>query len=150
MLFNISDSPSLLSGLMHMPLKQLRANLGALFGGDRSPGRVDFTHPIFQNITHLAVFDDLSASITDWKTGLSLLRGLTHLSFEAPYPDPLLEFAVAPRLPLWPPGGAWVVSMRTYGINDFINDWQRGACRLDDYWQRAEQTIEEALNGDCQ
>ncbi|KAJ7671212.1 hypothetical protein B0H17DRAFT_1141551 [Mycena rosella] len=98
MLLNIYKPQALLAVLSCMPLQQLQANLGSLFGDGTDPAPVDLTAPLFANITHLAVFDGITKSeVTDWAQGLVLLLRLTHLSFDfdVTTPQSLFEAVLA-------------------------------------------------------
>lgn len=68
-------SPNLLPLLSALPLRRLSVDLSNLFPSGR-----DFSHPLFMNITHLALYN---SGDWDWNTwsGLAQLPCLTHLSF---------------------------------------------------------------------
>ncbi|KAJ7481842.1 hypothetical protein FB451DRAFT_1030005 [Mycena latifolia] len=169
-LLNLANPRPLLTGLSRMPLQQLQANLGSLFSdGTLDPAPVDFSHPIFHNITHLAVFDSLLGSASDWK-GLALLPCLTHLSFEhaeglGHLPNPLIEEALQAcsllEVLVILLGGwadepladhlistffarhARVVIMNDHKTSGGVVDWNLGARGKCDYWRRAEGVIRE-------
>ncbi|KAJ7768629.1 hypothetical protein DFH07DRAFT_300024 [Mycena maculata] len=164
MLVDICDPRPLLSGLSQMPLEHLQANLGSLFGNGLHPGPVDFTHPLFRSITHLAIFDNLDKAVTDW-TGLALLPHLTHLSFHEDDPNPLFPAVLGACMRLrvlvillgpyagydLSDDGAFapllrderVVVVYDHKTYDGENDWHLGARGSDDYWRRAEKMVGE-------
>ncbi|KAF7330318.1 hypothetical protein MVEN_02470000 [Mycena venus] len=152
-LVNIQAAPSLLAGLSRMPLRRLEANLGSLFGDDdQISAEIDFSAPIFQNITHLSVFDSMTYTVSDWTTGLPLLPCLTHLSFEANETSPVFAevFGVCTSLRVFVilvsryvhdraqfialrQQHQRVVIMDNPNTTDGENDWHRGARGLGDF-----------------
>ncbi|KAJ7144498.1 hypothetical protein C8R44DRAFT_760013 [Mycena epipterygia] len=72
-----SGASILLPSLGALPLQRLTANLTFLFPGPSGP---DFGHPIFTNITHLALYGHPGHGWDTW-SGLAQIPGLTHLSF---------------------------------------------------------------------
>ncbi|KAJ7662178.1 hypothetical protein DFH06DRAFT_366794 [Mycena polygramma] len=169
-LFNIQDAPSLLACLSRVPLRRLQANLGMLFSPCAEvdiyqDGIVDFSRPMFQHLTHLALFDSMpkpQPRWETWKTGLASLPCLTHLSFEhhRPTPHPLFlqlfdvctslrvlvvlfsdMLVVSPELRELERHPC-VVVMPDHNMDDGANDWHRGARGLGDYWDRAEKLLE--------
>ncbi|KAJ7671208.1 hypothetical protein B0H17DRAFT_1085256 [Mycena rosella] len=166
MLLNILEPQTLLPALSRMPLQQLQANLGSLFGDGADPAPVDFTVPLFANITHLAVFDDVTLRVTDWAQGLALLPRLTHVSFDfngerrVPTPRPLFEAVLVHCTSLYvlvvlltPDSGREALGLlvqhpRVAILDDHKTydggyDWYLGAHSRGDYWQRAETVITE-------
>ncbi|KAJ7118259.1 hypothetical protein C8R44DRAFT_190392 [Mycena epipterygia] len=75
-------SPNLLPLLGALPLRRLSADLSHLFPSGR-----DFSHPLFSNITHLALYNSGSRDWNAW-SGLAQLPCLTHLSFHNSPVDP--------------------------------------------------------------
>ncbi|KAJ7121088.1 hypothetical protein C8R44DRAFT_171817 [Mycena epipterygia] len=164
MLLNIlvTGPRSLLYGVSRMPLQQLQANLGSLFSIDgTTPGAVDFSHPMFRNLTHLAVYDDILVGDgpDSWRAGLPTLPCLTHLSFSHDSPLPLfaelLDSCVSLRMLVILldryaerqesfeslSGLQRLVIMDDHKTHGWMNDWHQGARGLKDYWRRAEEDI---------
>ncbi|KAJ6562460.1 hypothetical protein B0H19DRAFT_1144619 [Mycena capillaripes] len=167
-LLNINDAPALLAGISKMPLRRLTANLSFFFGSGNSPDpfAIDFSLPMFSGMTHLAMSDSLPdiSTAADWVPGLAALPRLTHLSFEHDELHPLFlqvadacaglrvlvvlvgmlsagqkvtwELREVERHPR-------VVTMPDHKRFDGANDWHRGARGLGDYWDRAEDLLEE-------
>jgi hypothetical protein len=173
-LLNIKSdgAPSLLAGVSRMPLRHLEANLGNLFGSPLQPtASVDFSLQMFQRITHLAVFDNLDTTKSDWSAGLALLPCLTHLSFQHNESHPLFAkvLAACGELRVFAVlvsslrvGGELsaplkalkaleqdpkVVIMKDHKTHEGENDWHRGARGLGDYWEVAEDLIRERRLG---
>ncbi|KAJ6453641.1 hypothetical protein C8R47DRAFT_1167752 [Mycena vitilis] len=180
-LLNIQDAPSLLANLSKMPLRRLHANLDMLFSPpsdveylqSATTGTIDFSLPMFQHLTHLALFNSVpepnSRLEAAWKTGLSRLPCLTHLSLEHPdgtaHPLFLQLFDVCLNLRVLavlvtdskigpaeevihgaskdlerhPPV---VVMPNHYAFEEGPTDWHRGTRGLGDYWDRAEKLLE--------
>ncbi|KAJ6511541.1 hypothetical protein C8R47DRAFT_1207871 [Mycena vitilis] len=185
-LLNIQDAPSLLACLSRVPLLRLQANLGMLFSsvpevhfndnGATMGSTIDFSRPMFQHLTHLAVCDRLpvphSHESAEWETGLASLPCLTHLSFEYGEPTELflqlfdvctllrvLVILISPMLDepmiIGPaleelkrhPRIAVMPNHNTY---EGANDWHRGARGLGDYWDRAQKELQaRRLEGRC-
>ncbi|KAJ7030819.1 hypothetical protein C8F04DRAFT_1112616 [Mycena alexandri] len=120
-LLNILAAPSLLAN----------SNLGSLFGAPTDlasvVGSVDFSAPMFAQLTHLAVFDDLTEC---WAA-----RGCAALRVFVVLVDPDFE-PVALRTALERDERA--VMMEDHKTYEGEKDWYRGARGLDDYWERAE------------
>ncbi|KAJ7128767.1 hypothetical protein C8R43DRAFT_897045, partial [Mycena crocata] len=149
------ESPETLMSLLGaMRLQRLTIILSYLFP---VPARKDFSHPLFANITHLAVPDWNEGGVETW-AGLTGLRQLTHLSFcNMPMLQPLCEQELA-RCPVLEvliavfvhetTREVFVNNLNHAGLGsdprfvtlvvaDLTDDWEVGACGGEDYWYRA-------------
>ncbi|KAJ6600215.1 hypothetical protein B0H10DRAFT_2083383 [Mycena sp. CBHHK59/15] len=69
-------NPRILRSLGQMRLQRLSVRLEALFGGNSC---IDLTHPLFDSITHLDIYDEIGEKRI--LTRISALPALTHLCF---------------------------------------------------------------------
>ncbi|KAJ7119958.1 hypothetical protein C8R43DRAFT_1035233 [Mycena crocata] len=148
--------------IAQLPLTRLYCDVELLFGWRR---QIDFTHLMFQRITHLELFDiveedgddpeDDTHSVEFW-ADLALIPTLTHLAFNDE------DF-----LPLCPTLLRACTTLRVLGImiqgkrrsedvgelakdprfvvmycRKYIKDWQVGVHRGIDYWTRAEDFVD--------
>ncbi|KAJ7737316.1 hypothetical protein B0H16DRAFT_105665 [Mycena metata] len=159
---NFDGVPSLLEEISRLPLRRLHVRLAELFqSAPPAIGgvvRVDFSHPLFRNITHLSVLSEFKR---DWTTGLSLVPCLTHLSFPNPAFDSdslLVELFRACKILrvlvvlLDPYYGDYPAEFHRMSQQEprvvFVKarqilGWHSGICGLGGYWEQAETVIEE-------
>ncbi|KAJ7737315.1 hypothetical protein B0H16DRAFT_1891665 [Mycena metata] len=158
-LVNFDEAPLLLAEISRLPLRHLHAHLEILFQpAPPGVGVIDFSHPLFRNITHLSARDDFQP---DWATGLSLLPCLTHLSFfdHGFDPDPLLvdlfqicgllrvlvlldhygEYPTRVQFRMMSQQEPRVVFVKTFQILA----WHSGIRGLGSCWEQAETVIKE-------
>ena len=151
--------PLVLPSLSMMPLLRLSANLGFLFGPRNT---VDFQHPVFERLTHLAIFDWETAIVLP--SGLALMPCLTHLSFTAVW-KPEFHTAVLAQCPRLQVLAVLVIGhsfavwhehhthfsedARTVLISclGLLQDWELGTEGGADYWVRAEHSIAKRRTG---
>ncbi|KAJ7183011.1 hypothetical protein C8R43DRAFT_18519 [Mycena crocata] len=147
------DGPDLTT-IGSLPLKRFYGHLMQQLIG----GRINFMQRIFSQITHLEVFDLVSANELEAWYGLALIPHLTHLSFNWTNPLPLFpvlldsckSLQVLVLLEEHHADGSnrdlvsalsedpRFVSM---ACENCILDWQMGAHTGIDYWWRAEEFI---------
>ncbi|KAJ7756605.1 hypothetical protein B0H16DRAFT_1885888 [Mycena metata] len=158
----------------HFPLHNHLDQLGSLRGLQRvsiglvelfSPGAIDFSHPIFRNISHLELLDmPTPADAPELCIGLAVLPKLTHLAFNSPR----LLHAMAPLMtqftrlrcivlllpePVRPkqvdisPGLSGDGRFVLIGQTNYSDDWMRGASGGEDYWDIAEAFIKARKTG---
>ncbi|KAJ7183010.1 hypothetical protein C8R43DRAFT_1229218 [Mycena crocata] len=150
---NDDMSPSLLV-ISSLRLKRLYCYCEELF-----PERpVDFTHPLFSQITHLELF---GGKEIDNCRGLVLIPHLTHLSFNSSSFLPLFPVLLdtckllqvlvilerrssAPGMGDFPDNPRFV----SMACNRYVEDWQIGARTGIDYWTRAEEVIAKRRSGE--
>ncbi|KAJ6779265.1 hypothetical protein DFH09DRAFT_1043296 [Mycena vulgaris] len=141
-------------------LQRLAISIRDLF----SQHRLDFTHRLFRNITHLEIFDEsrhrLESNLPVAWAGLTLIPNLTHLSFWGRILLPIAARTVLPECPrlqylvfLAPETAAFsraaaacealAVDPRFVAIvlKNFERDWLRGARLGRDYWTHAEEFV---------
>ncbi|KAJ7842173.1 hypothetical protein B0H13DRAFT_2413911 [Mycena leptocephala] len=115
-----------------LPLKRLYCSLEHIFGSQR---KIDFTHRLFSQITHLEVFDYPSVVDPDIWCNLALLPRLTHLSFDHKvFRD------------VWPTLLRECPSLRV--LVAFASSWAVGAQTGMDYWSKAEEFIAKRRSGE--
>lgn len=163
-----NPSNALLPALAAMPLQRLGVSLRKLFGPpsrSASIGVVDFSHPLFSHITHLALFDYVA--LHDWLewSGLSQIPHLSHLSFNQNYSarifDGVLEscralkvLAVIDRNATKLPG--YLVAENFVRDPRFVllapspsrDDWAEGVLGGEDCWVIAEEFIKKRHSGE--
>ncbi|KAJ7707208.1 hypothetical protein B0H14DRAFT_3643677 [Mycena olivaceomarginata] len=151
--------PDHLPFLSTMPLRRLSTAIANAFPAIA----VDFTHPLFSNLTHLELMDRLEdAPWEEWK-GLALIPNLTHLAFLMQKSLAVFQGALdaCPALQV-------LVYLYFKGIvyeeihlqplaqdtrficmpaPPFASDWQIGARDGDDFWVRAERFIAQRVSG---
>ncbi|KAF7340534.1 hypothetical protein MSAN_02124900 [Mycena sanguinolenta] len=131
-------------------LRRLTIEVEPLF----APNTIDFTVPLFHNVTHLELLDDCDEISADIGTALALAPALTHLSCARLFRLPVSIFharirAIATlqcivyfifrRLVECPdPHDARMVCIDRF---DSRSDWLRGAASGKDYWAFAEEFI---------
>ncbi|KAJ7613903.1 hypothetical protein B0H17DRAFT_1220697 [Mycena rosella] len=141
-------APMLTDTLGVVPLDHLTVDVGSLFDGRM----MDFSHPIFRQITHLEVLDRSTREASEWE-GLASLPHLTHFAFSSPnlytalipalLTCPLLECCVL-IVPLGLSGSSLVADdIRFVRLSrpDVHADWQRGAHTGENYWTQADALI---------
>lgn len=147
-----------------LPLKRLYCSLEHIFGSQR---KIDFTHRLFSQITHLEVFDYPSVVDPDIWCNLALIPRLTHLSFdhkvfrdvwptllrECPSLRVLVAFASRyPRTILlgFPDEQELMNDFRFVVMyrRDPVNSWAIGAQTGMDYWSKAEEFIAKRRSGE--
>ncbi|KAJ7718446.1 hypothetical protein B0H16DRAFT_1475584 [Mycena metata] len=133
-------------------LRYLTTEITTLFGDATT---IDFTHPVFRNLTHLELIDALSSFDTAHQicTGLTDIPNLTHIAFMTE----MLGKALQPLLHLFTHLRA-IVALGTrdedlftelttedrfvwIGQHDFANDWLSGADTGEDHWTLADEFI---------
>ncbi|KAF7364066.1 hypothetical protein MSAN_01065400 [Mycena sanguinolenta] len=166
-IFQTTPNPSWLPAIAEMGLLQVSLDINPLFGHSR----IDFHHRAFARLSHLDLFE-LPAS-KGWVSDICGLPRLTHLSFnfdagdgenidstaccqilaeceslealififsdafDREEYDDCQYFSDDPRS----------VTMVVYA---FLEDWERGATRRDDYWARAEMFIRRRRSGEIE
>ncbi|KAJ7182990.1 hypothetical protein C8R43DRAFT_1116602 [Mycena crocata] len=79
-----SETSSLLSRIIPLPLKHLHCFLGRIIGV-----HIDFTHSLFAQIMHLQIFDTVlptsQAALWSGPAGLAAIPHLSHLAFDEWY-----------------------------------------------------------------
>jgi hypothetical protein len=127
---------------------------------------IDLTHPMFSSVTHFDVFDSVDSPRDPIHGQLSLLPALTHLCLNNHVPFNVLRTvlrdcrtlrvlanlfssvrrdnaeALARNIPLQDP--RFVVVL----WEDYWADWERGAGGRKDFWARADDFVEQKLNGE--
>ncbi|KAJ6589684.1 hypothetical protein B0H19DRAFT_1249211 [Mycena capillaripes] len=119
-----------------------------------TPDGIDFTAPLFRNLTHLEFPDDCDELPSDIGSGLALIPNLTHVSFNFNWDVAALHalharirtngrlrcivfFGLHGMAAQLPEDTRFVyISHSTFRFN-----WLRGAATGDDYWARAETFI---------
>ncbi|KAF7333025.1 hypothetical protein MVEN_02408800 [Mycena venus] len=167
-MFQTEPHPTYLPSISCMSLHYLSVDINRLFHG--VGGAADFDHPAFAALTHLDLF--AIPFTDDWVTGLCRLPRLTHLSFNIDETsardvdaflfrrilvgckslealilifvdeDERVEFGGRYRY--------FCNDLRsvTAVVEDFLEDWERGATGGEDYWVRADQFIQKRRIGD--
>ncbi|KAJ7463578.1 hypothetical protein FB451DRAFT_1264943 [Mycena latifolia] len=154
----VARAPSLLPLLGQMPLQRLSANLPPPFP---SPGGIDFSHPLFSQITHLDV-SMFHMPWGTWATGLALLPQLTHLSFHHPHPphsacqhilqgcERLQVFVLLYRVQYYVALNLMAREQLAtdprfimLSVESASDDWVVGARTGEDFWVRAEALLKE-------
>ncbi|KAJ7895030.1 hypothetical protein B0H13DRAFT_1885754 [Mycena leptocephala] len=127
-------------------LSHLTIDLRSLF----APGGIDFTAPLFRNLTHLELLDDCDGLPSDIGAGLALIPNLTHVAFNPTGGVGALHASVRTNMQLlcivfftfaetYPDSDdARVVCIRQ---TNFRADWIRGAATGEDYWALADAFI---------
>ncbi|KAF7334937.1 hypothetical protein MVEN_02243400 [Mycena venus] len=163
-----TELPHLFSIIQDLPLKHMYCAFEFLFG---SPRAIDFTHPLFSQITHLEIFDHphtLDPSNSVWHN-LATIPFLTHLAFEDPFFVyiclTLLSTCHSLRVLVVRGGPQWnrLGNLSIAGHRDEqqlakdprfvmmgwgIRDWQLGAHGGTDYWSQAEDWVAKRRSGD--
>ena len=154
------SSPELLPSLGMMPLLRLSVWLTHLFGQGNP---IDFQHPVFEQLTHLAISDGEDAMVLP--SGLARLPCLTHISLNWIW-SPEFHIAVLAQCPRLE-----VLSVLVYGEDTIakfrphhthfsedarsvlmncpglLRDWELGADGGADHWVRAERFIAKRRTG---
>jgi hypothetical protein len=149
--------PDHLPFLSTMPLRRLSTAITNAFPANA----VDFTHPLFSNLTHLELmgFPDY-ASWEEWK-GLALIPNLTHLAFlmqkslaifqGALDTCPALQVLVYLYSRVYEAIDLQKLAQDTrfvcMRVSPFVLDWQIGARGGDDFWVCAERFIAQRVSG---
>ncbi|KAJ6589695.1 hypothetical protein B0H19DRAFT_1104528 [Mycena capillaripes] len=118
---------------------------------------IDFSAPLFRNVTHLELLDDCDILPSDTGSSLALIPNLTHVAFNAVWgdvaamqalharirTDACLRCIVFFRSDVVLMGGPDFEDIRCMCIvqSNFRADWLRGAATGDDYWALAEAFI---------
>ncbi|KAJ7705460.1 hypothetical protein B0H17DRAFT_1038052 [Mycena rosella] len=165
-LHQIEQGPfALLQILLEMPqLRKWGGSLTNLFG---SRAAIDPTHPVFRNITHLDLFDDLlDAQDARICTSLATMPALTHLSlFNEVRPgifQRVLDECASLRalVHMWHDLHTWeahkiaaeppVTDVRfvVRVFHDYWADWEAGARGDTDRWAAADAFIERKRRGE--
>ncbi|KAF8185826.1 hypothetical protein K438DRAFT_1836390 [Mycena galopus ATCC 62051] len=152
----LCPDPSALPLLSAMPLRCLHTGLKSLFRGTA----LDFTHPLFSHLTHL----ELTESLIGWQ-GLALIPNLTHLAFQHQISLSVFEgvLATCPTLRVlvclldFQDDSDLAKSLHSL-VQDtrfvcmlspnFVEDWEIGARRGEDFWVRAERFIAQCNSGE--
>ncbi|KAJ7909979.1 hypothetical protein B0H13DRAFT_618153 [Mycena leptocephala] len=127
-------------------LSRLTIDVGPLF----APDAIDFTAPLFRNLTHLEFLDDGDGLPSDIGPGLALIPNLTHVAFNSVTDVAALHASVRTNMRL-----RCIVfftlsethldsdDTRVLGIHqtNFRVDWLRGAATGEDYWALADAFI---------
>ncbi|KAJ7183009.1 hypothetical protein C8R43DRAFT_18469 [Mycena crocata] len=155
-----SDPADLLGRIGDLPLKRLYCFIASIVGDPR----IDFTHRVFSQITHLQLFDTRLHQVDGISAGLATMPQLTHLSFDHAY------------VPLWCILLSTCASLRVLialcsksalddadpdmqqlaqdprfvfmACPEYVADWQTGALTGVDFWSRAESFIEKRRLGE--
>ncbi|KAJ7641912.1 hypothetical protein FB45DRAFT_901335 [Roridomyces roridus] len=148
-----------------MPLRRLACNLEAF-----ALPIIEFTHPMFSRLTHLELTFVLHPDEDIWCTGLAAIPTLTHLAYnndlgmlslspallrvcnslQALIFIALTHIPILDRSTVDPhlrdltrdPRFVQVVCMR------YVRDWQMGALKGLDYWERADDFISRRRSGE--
>ncbi|KAJ7911341.1 hypothetical protein B0H13DRAFT_2482182 [Mycena leptocephala] len=157
-----TTQPGLLQILAALPLQRISCFLHILFSPS---GPVNFSHSLFERITHLDAFDWAYKDWDSW-SGLEQMPQLTHLSFRHHIRSSICERALkscrrlqvlvivwlpqsdlhAIRANIKPPRfteEALIQDPRfvMVHIQDFVLDWERSARGGSDYWFAAESLV---------
>ncbi|KAJ7160589.1 hypothetical protein C8R43DRAFT_993381 [Mycena crocata] len=155
-LFNTPFAWTLPPVVADLPLQRLTADLETVF-----PGKVDFTHGLFSQITHLDIF--LTILSEEWIAGLGELPRLTHLSLESGeehavlFPGILASCSHLEVLLI-----RWSLDYPEEDfsgfqddpravlvcVSEYLRDWILGATGGEDYWIRAERFICQRKSGE--
>ncbi|KAJ7925126.1 hypothetical protein B0H13DRAFT_1976177 [Mycena leptocephala] len=159
------DGSTLLPLLGSLPLRRLYSVLVNFF---RTP-IINFSHPVFSNVSHLASHDWSGCRTQTWSR-IAAMPQLTHLSFRNNYaPNSLchdilvqckslkvlvivcsshahLDEEILNRAPLAREGDPRFVVLLVLD-NELASDWQTGARGGEDYWVRAEAFVEKCRLG---
>ncbi|KAJ6587876.1 hypothetical protein B0H19DRAFT_1097325 [Mycena capillaripes] len=147
--------------LASLKLQHLHTVVGNLFNGSSN---IDFSDPLFSNISHLASHDWTGFRAERW-SGIAEMSKLTHLSFRNNYaPNSFchdilvqckslkvlvivcssrahLDEEINDRASLAAEGDPRLVVLLLLD-DDSATDWQTGARGGEDYWRRAEAFVE--------
>ncbi|KAF8645119.1 hypothetical protein AX16_007948 [Volvariella volvacea WC 439] len=148
-------TPKTISWISGLPLKRLSVHIEDLF----RDGTLDFRHPVFFNITHLDILDDIDF----WGRldELPLLPDLTHLSLNGPNVDyatvdHILKNCKRLRVLFLVHGNKYldtlpqdrriVVPEHLGGhdgrvVNEWVDEWKLGCVAGEDYWERADRLV---------
>ncbi|KAJ7758815.1 hypothetical protein DFH07DRAFT_772388 [Mycena maculata] len=154
---DLMGGPILLPILGGLPLQRLSACLQYLFHGEDG---IDFSHPLFAQITHLDIldWDDRGWNRHDGYAGLARMPRLTHLSFsynkEIPHGvcrgalehcELLQVLAIVRSSPGSEPPANLSRDPRfvIVVVEDDLEDWKKGAHGEEDYWAVAEEMVME-------
>ncbi|KAJ7670109.1 hypothetical protein DFH06DRAFT_161053 [Mycena polygramma] len=148
-----------------LPLRRLYCNIRYLFGG---PLRIDFTHRLFAQITHLEIFDAVRLGPrmqAIWQQ-IPLIPHLSHLSFHREGFIPVCAAALrsCPSLRVlvvFQSHAAFLIDRHNdrerfetdprFVMMDCalrVLDWQVGALMGLDYWSRAEDWVAKRISGE--
>ncbi|KAJ7099826.1 hypothetical protein C8R44DRAFT_988622 [Mycena epipterygia] len=146
-------SPTILSLLGKLPLQRLSTSLQSLFSNE-----IDFTHPLFAQITHLEMGDFMVSREVAWEK-LAQIPELTHLSVSEYTSIPICQAALAhckslavlvlacgteARLDACVPHCATLAVDPRFVmlvVTDYRHNWERGARGDEDHWSRAEALV---------
>ncbi|KAK7045155.1 hypothetical protein R3P38DRAFT_2882826 [Favolaschia claudopus] len=134
-------------------LQRLTIEIDRLFSGRP----VDFSIPLFQNLTHLEILDGAGdRTVVQWRK-IASLPNLTHLAFADPrfcpiFCEMLKEWKRLKCLILLTNATFQLESLFAVEANgdlrfvisgpiDFQLDWQKGVSGEGDYWEKAEEVI---------
>ncbi|KAJ7763012.1 hypothetical protein B0H16DRAFT_1528478, partial [Mycena metata] len=158
--------PYLLPFTRNLPLRRLHCGLTELFVSKD----VDFTHPLFANITHLELIDSPKEFDQEKWSGLALIPNLTHLAFNglnflslwavlldqcrslrllvclvgSSHSEVILSLAARQDDERLPRDPRFVVMQ----CEEFEKDWQMGAHTGEDYWARGEAVVAKHRSGE--
>ncbi|KAJ7779699.1 hypothetical protein B0H16DRAFT_1499623 [Mycena metata] len=139
-------------------LRRLAIHVNVLFTSPapHASSRIDFLHPVFRNVTHLELLDDLYNSRTECSlyTGIIDMPRLSHVAFNDVVlcrdMEPLFQTHVRLRclvflgaqpeleqIPPWPHGDRFAHISRP----DYVADWFRGTQTGGDFWALAEEFL---------
>ncbi|KAJ7136390.1 hypothetical protein C8R43DRAFT_1203406 [Mycena crocata] len=155
---------ALLPILERLPLKHLYCSISKLFGSQRN---IQFTHPIFAQITHLELFDTFHSHIEDFLPevwcNLALIPNLTHLAFDnvifLPICLTVLQACSSLRVLLTLLEGTLRDQKELISAlakdprfvktdcSFYMKDWQMGRHVGVDYWSRAEEFVAKRKSG---
>ncbi|KAJ6589598.1 hypothetical protein B0H19DRAFT_1104232, partial [Mycena capillaripes] len=164
MIFHGNADASLLPLLGTLPLQRLTIDLSSLFRCGAvtrdSALEVDFSHPLFSQITHLHLLDFHESGWECWQ-GLAQLPRFTHLAIthrqiansvyrgvlahckslevliylNAHHPQIGPDILADPRFVM-------------FSLKEFRGDWEKGAWRGDDYWAACEILVKKRQSGE--
>ncbi|KAF7364063.1 hypothetical protein MSAN_01065100 [Mycena sanguinolenta] len=164
-IFQTPPDSSWLPMIATMGVLQISMDINSLFG----PSGVDFHHNIFARLTHLDLFELPTSK--SWVADMCGLPCLTHLSFNFDSERRKNISATACQLILAECeslealilifsnpidrsefGGCQYFSddprSVTIVVDDFLEDWERGAIGRGDYWIKAERFIQKRRSGE--